>query len=467
MITKELIYSRAPYFFKYILFNCAAFVNFIRRFSGNFKIYLSEYENNLLLSKDELELYQENKIKELLLECLSHSDWYKSKMKSSRISKSEIISNPIIALKKLPILLKEERKQFVEEIVNQNPKFKTIEVGYTSGTSGAPTKNYLDLQSIRRSMAIWKRYHKSLGIKRSDRQIRFSGNKIINIETTLPPFWIYNFFENQILFSTYHLNENNSRHYINKMNQFKPKLLDGYPSGIHELAKFILKSNIKLSFTPKAIVVTAETLYANQREDIERAFNCKVFNQYASSEGSPFITECLHGKLHVNTDTGFFEFLTTDNKVAKPGEIAKMVVTSFRNNKTPLLRYDIEDCVLLSKETIKCACGSVMPVIEKIIGREDDLLVSVNGTLIGMMAYRVFKYAKNITKGQIIQKSKLHVIINVEVTPDFRTQDDEFLKEKIKEALGKEVFTEVKLTEKIPFSANGKFRPIIREFSLN
>jgi len=35
--------------------------------------------------------------------------------------------------------------------------------------------------------------------------------------------------------------------------------------------------------------------------------------------------------LHVNEDSGVFEFLNKNNSPAAPGEIARMVVTSFRN----------------------------------------------------------------------------------------------------------------------------------------
>src|SRR5690606_25639518 len=113
--------------------------------------------------------------------------------------------------------------------------------------------------------------------------------------------------------------------------------------------------------------------------------NCKVYNQYASSEGSPFITECTEGHLHINEDSGIFEFLNNKNNPAQPGEIARMVVTSFRNWKTPLLRYDIEDNVLIPLTQITCKCGCKMYYIEKIIGREDDILWTEEKGYVGRM----------------------------------------------------------------------------------
>ena len=40
---------------------------------------------------------------------------------------------------------------------------------------------------------------------------------------------------------------------------------------------------------------------------LKKAFNCPVRNQYASSEGSPFITENTDGELELGPMSGYFE----------------------------------------------------------------------------------------------------------------------------------------------------------------
>src|SRR5690606_6375083 len=108
-------------------------------------------------------------------------------------------------LNKMPVLTKYDRKNNTELLVNTSRK--TITVGYSSGTSGSPTKNYLDRESINRSFALWKRFHKIIGLNPKEKHVRFSGRIVINPDKKKPPFWVYNIFEKQLLMSSYHLTD--------------------------------------------------------------------------------------------------------------------------------------------------------------------------------------------------------------------------------------------------------------------
>jgi phenylacetate-CoA ligase len=258
--------------------------------------------------------------------------------------------------------------------------------------------------------------------------------------------------------STYHLTDENMNHYIKKLNLFKPQFLDGYPSAFYIIANYAIKNNLKINCTPIAIATTAETLYDYQREVIEKVFNCRVYNQYASSEGSPFITECTSGNLHINLDSGIFEFLNSKNEKAQSGEIARMVVTSFRNLKTPLIRYDILDSILVGNNT-KCNCGCEMPIIDKIIGREDDLLWTVQKGYIGRMD-TAYKGLEGIIQSQIIE------IKNI-VDQNYTTEIEEKFIKNLKDRLGENINLKFESVDSIPLGKNGKFEAVKRKFKLD
>lgn len=461
------IFDRSPLILKRIMLNAVAFQNYNKRYNKDFSSSFECFKNLWNAPISEIETYQKKELIKLLIECSTYSEWYKSIFLDLKISPSEIKENPYKVLQKLPILKKIERKEYVETIINKNPNRKIVGIGHTSGTSGLPMINYIDQATNTISFALWKRFHHTLGFKTiHPKTVRFSGNIIIPVKQKKPPFWLYNNFEKQLYMSTYHMTNNNIPFYIKKINTFKPQLLDGYPSAIFNLANYINKNNITLKFIPKAIATTSETLYDEQRVEIEKAFKCKVYNQYASSEGSPFITECQKGNMHLNLDSGIFELLNENYKPAKPGEIAKLVVTSLRNYKTPLIRYDIQDSVLLTMNSKKCECGCNMPFVEKIMGREDDLLIASNGSYIGMTAYKIFKYAEHINKAQIIQKNKNLFIVNVEVTDEFGISDIEFLKNKVKGTFGDSSQIQINKVQSIPLGANGKYKAVIRDFKL-
>ncbi len=462
---QEKIYNSLPYPFKFVLLNIKAFQNSKQRYTKEFDAFLKEYVDLWNADNASIKAYQKSRLILLLSEAFQYSDWYSKKMKELGITRTDIEENPYAVLQKMPILTKAERKTNPDILVNKSRN--TDGVGYTSGTSGAPTINYLDKESINRSFALWRRFHKSIGLDtKRVKQVRFSGRLIVKPDSKKPPFWVYNYFENQLLMSTYHLTDDNLGHYVKKLNRFKPILLDGYPSAIYIISRFINKNNLTLNFTPKAIAVTAETLYDYQRLEIEKAFNCQVYNQYASSEGSPFITECTQGNLHLNTDSGVFEFINNKGEKAKSGEVAQLVVTSFTNLKTPLIRYNIEDTVLLSEEGKICNCGCKMPMIEKLTGREDDILWTKEKGYVGRMD-TAYKGLEGIVKSQIIQENPNEVIVNLIADEKFNDVMKQQLVDNMKDRLGENINYQIHIVHDIPLGANGKFDAVKRNFTIN
>lgn len=461
---KENIYNKLPYPFKFIVLNIKGYLNTRQRYNKEFKKLLKEH-NDLWDSDIETILqYQKKRLTVLLSESYRYSKWYGSKMKNLGIKIADIEKDPFSVLKKMPILEKSERTNHVDLIVNTSRK--TAVIGHTSGTTGTPTIDYIDVKSINISFAIWKRFHQTLGILPQDKQVRFSGRFIVEAKTKKPPFWVYNYSEKQLFMSTYHLTYDNLIHYVRRLIKFKPMLMDGYPSALYIISKYINDNNINVNFSPKAIVVTAETLYDYQRFEIEKAFNCRVYNQYASHEGSPFITECTKGKLHLNIDSGVFEFVNLKGETAKPGEIAKLIVTSFINYKTPLIRYSIEDMVILAKENESCDCGCKMPIIEKIIGREDDLLwTKEKGYVVRLST--AFKGINGIAKGQVVQETPDIVTINLITDKNFNKKEESLLISKMKDRLGENISYKINIVDDIPLGPNGKFDSVKRNFKLD
>jgi phenylacetate-CoA ligase len=462
---KDTIYQKSPYFIKYALFNIGGYLNYKKRYDLDYNKYLLEYLNNWNSSREDIMEYQKNQLINLLKDCFIHVPYYRKIMLEKNISISDIESMPYETLKLMPLLKKIDRKAQIELLINQNPLRPTAEIGYTSGTSGSPMINYIDKESNERSFALWTRFHRVIKLPQKFKTIRFSGRLIISPTTSKPPFWMENRFGKQLFMSSYHLKNEYLQFYINKINDYKPELIDGYPSSIYVISKFINDNKIQLDFRPIAICTTAETLYDYQRTEIEKAFFCKVFNQYASSEGSPFITECRDGNLHINEDSGVFEILNSDDLPAKKGEIGRLVVTSFRNLKTPLIRYDIEDTVLLSNQIGECKCGCEMPVIEKLIGREDDILWTEEKGYIGRMD-TAYKGLIGIVKSQIIQKSPREIIVNNIVDKDYTDLMNSIFIQNLKDRMGENIDIKINIVEDIPLSSNGKFDAVIREFDI-
>src|SRR5699024_1447912 len=108
--------------------------------------------------------------------------------------------------------------------------------------------------------------------------------------------------------------------------------------------KYILLNNINIDWEVKAIFPTAERLTENMRADIEKAFKTTVVDQYASSEGVPFIYTDINNKYRIGNETGLFEFFRLEHN------IYEMIVTSFINYATPIVRYKIGDNVEINSD---------------------------------------------------------------------------------------------------------------------
>ncbi|MCH3883137.1 MULTISPECIES: acyl-CoA synthetase family protein [Tenacibaculum] len=463
---KEKIFLSLPHFFKNIAVSLLGNKNKRQRKKGNYNSYLNLFKDSASWPKNKLENYQKEELAKLLLEVFEFSQYYQKILINLKVSKEDIINAPFKVLNKMPFLEKETLKNDLELLVNTIPNRAKDLVNFTSGTTGTPTITYYDNDSIQKSFALLNRYYNLSGLKEGFKGLRLSGRIIVKPNKVKPPFWVFNSSENQLFVSTYHLNEINLKPIVEKINKFKPELIEGYPSAIYIISKYINANNIKLSFIPKCISTTAETLYDYQKEEIFRAFKTTALNQYSSSEGGVFITECKNGKLHLNLESGIFEFYNLKGENAKPGEMAELVSTSFRNSKTPLVRYKTGDWVKLPENLSEvCSCGMNSSFVEKIIGREDDILFTEEKGYVGRMD-TAYKGLVGISKSQIIQESPNLIIVNQVIDEDYTKEMDVKFIKNLRDRLGTTVNIKINNVENIPLGANGKFNAVIRKFEL-
>ncbi len=432
------------------------------------KYYDQHYkELTEVLAVDEVELksFQENKLKKLFLESMNYSPYYRDIFLQLGLSEEKIKKESTLdLLQALPYLDKETLRNQTDQVVSANPERKTCCVINTSGTTGTPMTIEFDAESKQCTYAEWRRYYDWMGLPKKFKSVRFSGRIIVDPETTKPPFWVFSAINRQLFMSTYHLADDNMKAYIKKLNDFKPEFLDGYPSSFYILAQYIVSNGIKLQFKPIAISTTAETLFDHQRKTIEKAFGCKVYNQYASSEGSPWIVECKEGHYHLWIDTGVFEFIDQKDN-GDETVIAEMVVTSFRNLKTPLIRYRIGDYVSRYKEEQICTCGSHYPVIHSIIGRQDDILYTKEKGHIGRLD-PVYKELSGIKQSKIIQTAV--DCLEVLIVPDlsYKSTIGDKLLENLYDRLGRDITINLIEIDTIPLGKNGKFKSVERQFEI-
>lgn len=154
------------------------------------------------------------------------------------------------------------------------------------------------------------------------------------------------------------------------LQRFAPTILATYPTAAALLAGAVADGRLRLSL--REVWTGGETLADTQRARITAAFGCPLRNSYGASEFLPIAAECAHGALHVNADWVLVEPVDAHGRPAPPDTLSHTtLLTNLANRVQPLIRYDLGDRIRVHRQ--RCACGSVLPVID-VLGRCDDLL---------------------------------------------------------------------------------------------
>lgn len=445
---KEKIFANLPDVFQGFLISLFNWMAYRGRYGGEYTQFRERFKNNRFLSLDELKNIQKIKFHYFFSKVQKTSPYY---INYEQVELSEISS--------LPILNKEELRTSIDIMYGISPSDGIV--SKTGGTTGKSLEVIFTHENMQERFAMLDDFRNRFGYELGKKTAWFSGkNLLTGKDIQRHQFWKTDYFYKVRYYSTFHIKDDYLKYYIENLVAFQPKYLVGFPSSILEIAKYGLKNKIDFpANTVKAIFPTAETLTEEMYEVIESFFKTKMYNQYASSEGAPFIFECHNGNLHLELQSGVFEVLDENNLPAQSG---KLVVTSFTTEGTPLIRYDIGDSITLEDETITCSCGNNNPLVKEILGRIDDYVYSPeNGKINLGNVSNTLKDTQGIIKFQAVQDSLDKITILVVTDPVGYT--DKVAKKFVqnwRDRLGDNMILDIKTVQDIPVEKSGKFRMV-------
>lgn len=372
-------------------------------------------------------------------------------------------NNAFQVIQRLPVITKKNLLENRSAFYPKNGK-KSLwwSVGKTSGTTGTPLEIFRSYNSILYENAFLRRHWKWSGFKHKDRRATLRGDLIVPVNQSRPPFWFYNFYDNQLLISSRHLTDECMPWIVEKVEEFSPKILEAYPSSAYELAKYLESINRMIQIP--YVYTGSEMLYAHQRELIEKCFGSLVMDFYGMAERVAFASECEFGNLHLNTDYSFVEILDENNKPTSG--YGYVVGTTFHNQAMPLIRYKISDITKWKKG--ECKCGRKFPMIEAIQGKFEDILYGGSGNPVSPSVITfAFKGLSNIKRSQVAQVDKTTWEVRVVPGKDYSEEISKKLVENVKTMVDPTVEVTVRLIDEIPKTASGKFRWVVNEWYTN
>ena len=425
--------------------------------------YMQELKLAQHLSKDMLEWRQREKLAKLLDHAVHNVAAYEPYRSAWR----EYREAPERFVQKLPILDKTHFRRNAEQYLSKNIRPDKLIANRTGGSTGEPTRFYLDRPTVERyEAARWLglSWH---GIRIGDPCVMLWGSPLeLNQQQARMHRFKERWLKNRLLLSAYELDERRLDTQLKLIRRFRPAYLYGYASALYTLSQMMLARGVTLGISLKAVVSTAESLHEHQRRAMEAAFAAPVVNEYGARDGGIIAYQCQAGNMHAFSENSYLEVVDPLTRIPVfPGVPGSLLVTDLHNTSMPRLRYQLGDVVALSGKS--CPCPVSFPLLETIDGREDDMFISQNGQYVhGHYFNHIVRNLDSFRTFQIVQHEPQRLSLRLVKEPErFLPADEAKLLAGIRSALG-EVSVQVSYVEHIPPSSSGKVRYAIRECPL-
>jgi phenylacetate-CoA ligase len=418
--------------------------------------YFKLLQKSQYWDRKQIDDYQNEKLKFLIKHSYNTVPYYKDLFDKIGLKPEEIKTKEDLV--KIPITSKEViKREGIERFTSLRYPVKKIMNSSSSGSTGAPLFYLNTIDSYSMNIAAGLRGWYWAGYRLGDKFIKLSQN-----ERNSSLKKIQDKVSRNLYLKTDPLTDDNFLSILKKFEQYQPKVIRCYPDPLLLLARF-KKQNKKFTYSPLAITTTGNTLFPEVRKEIEEAFNCKIFDAY-SCEGNAGVFECpTHEGYHSTEEYGISEILDENNNIIKSG-VGRLISTDLHNLAHPFIRYDTQDLIEVNEEM--CSCGRELLKINRIIGRDNDILEMSSGrkfivhNFTGFFQVDTPELCRSINNFQVV-KNKDYVVFKLVVNSNFNANVASYIKNYWESEFLLPVFVEV--VDEIPLVASNKRRFIINE----
>lgn len=432
------------------------------KFGPLFHEYLRELDRAQWSSPDEYQALQDEKLRRLLRFAGEQVPYYAGLFRRAGVDPAEI--RGAAELGRLPLLDKDTVRENTAALRSPVCRDRRrVERFLTSGTTGKAIEIMVTLDCLQYEKAFNWHHRRWAGIEVGDLTAAFVGFPVVPVRQRRPPFWVRDRAENRVMYSLQHMSRDNLPAYAASLVDLRPALVYGYPTALYLMALHLTEEGVT-GVRPRAVFTGSETLLPHQRDEIERAFGCRVFDWYGASEYVANIVQCERGNYHVKNEYGVVEILRPDGSPAEPGECGELVCTGLNNWAMPFIRYRVGDMAV--PQAGACPCGRAGALVERITGRVEDVIVTPDGRWLSRLDF-VFKGLDRVREAQLCQERPEALLVRVVRRDDYGPEDERRILANLRERLGTGMAIEFEYLETIPRTAAGKFRFVVSKVALN
>ncbi|KGL63249.1 hypothetical protein [Polaribacter sp. Hel1_85] len=365
---------------------------------SSYKKELKYWRKVDLFSEVELENLQKENLQKVLLHAVNTVPKYKKIQLKGE--------NPYAWIKQFPILLKDDIRNNVDILISKNYDKKELVSYSSSGSSGIQTTVYMNKkeQSVLRGILThwweWSGYKIGAPIVQTGMNLNRGFLKSTK-----------DFLYNTIYLNAFSLSDTQLHVLCEKLNNTNKYYLSGYASSLNIISEFVLKNNYTIKL--KAVISLGDKLFNHYRNNIQKAFNCKVFDTYGSNEGLMIASQKDLDYKYILSPHVFLEVVDDDGNKLDDGKMGHLLVTRLDGFSMPLIRYKLGDlAIILPKENYPEKREYNYPLLQQIVGRETDVVVLKDDKKLIVHSFTgIFEYVSTIKQFRVIQKNRNGITI--------------------------------------------------------
>ena len=447
------LYNCSPYFVKNSASTLYGVLKTVKERNRLYKNCFEELDKTLKISKTEIQGIQLKRLQEIYRHSIDTVPFYKDLYNKNDLSVDSI--QQLSDLDKLPVISKEELRLNYKSRLSSEPTPLQM-IAETSGTTGKPLITDIDRLTEAYHNAVVKYQEKIAGVRKGWFGV-MAGIPILSITKNKPPFWIINYYNKQIHYSSFHLNKDTFKYYESHMRKKNIHFLKGYPTAIGSLARFMLDNGKQYKLD--AVFTSSQPLQDWTREAIKEAFQCKIYDFYGLAERSAWaISMGKNDNLFVVSPICIVEF-----KKQNHTDELSMIVTNLVNKRMPIIRYEMDDLSYPIEDDshgIKTNWLQISPIKS----RRGDYIKAPDGRILPAPSFTIAFWGLNgIIESQVHQTARNLVIIRIIPSKDLNDKSLEVIRKKIENIVGEEMQVKIELTAQLVEGKTGKRQFILRD----
>lgn len=415
--------------------------------------YRSFVEKSQWWPEERLREFQWGETRKLLRHAFDNVPYYAEKYAAAGIAFEDIRTPEDFA--RLPPLTREEVNAHRDRLSARNFQGRLIESA-TGGSSGVPTRFYLNLDSYDWRFAVSERAYSWSGWRTGLRTLYLWGAPVGRVAPRAArKMRLFRALRREWMINTFSQSEELWEGVWRGAVQWRPKILVGYVSSLEGFCRYLQQTGRRVDGI-RAVLAAAEPVYDTTRALVQSAIGAPLFNTYGSREFMSLAAECdRHNGLHIHVENTLLE-----PEAGHPGPAAPILVTDLHNYGMPFLRYRIGDLGVF--DSGPCACGRGLPRLRSLEGRVLDVLRTADGRVVpGEFIPHLLKEIREVREFQARQDSLDRITLSLVYDGELSDRSRSLLAAEIAKVFGSSTEIRIERVDAIPLLPSGKRRVTI------